>query len=407
MRDGAEAVENSVTRELRRACSCLFPDDYGRWDELLQDLTHDSLKEAYRRGVKAYHPDARHHHVKEQTPATDRFMDVQAAYELLAGYLNDKAEPGVRKGPLDRRIIAVGGAKGGIGKSIFVANLGVLLSSRGFKTVVVDLDLGGANLHLYLGNRALLKRTVNDFLKRRVATLPEIMVESGYGPLLIGGDSSELGAANIEFARKLRLIRAIRGIDADYIVIDLGGDTTFNTVDFFLMADYAVVLTTPESASYIGSYHFLKAALYRKLHRLSGPESRIDGEEEKALERVIRDLTLSPAGPRVRSVEELIDHVRAHQPMNLSVLMKVLADFAPYLVVNKVSGELEAARVAARIQEVSRKWLSREVTYLGGISEHSDVGKSARDLIPVVTRYPRGKMAEELAAIARRMLLLA
>ena len=48
-----------------------------------------------------------------------------------------------------KKVIAVGGAKGGIGKSIFATNLALLLSSVG-RTVIIDLDLGGANLHLYL-----------------------------------------------------------------------------------------------------------------------------------------------------------------------------------------------------------------------------------------------------------------
>lgn len=407
MREMSAIVRDDDNSQFYRAFSYLFPHEQGDREDLLKCLTFDRLKEAYRRGAKAYHPDSVHAPGKDRTSGPDRFVEIQEAYELLSGYLRERAEPLVRKSGSAKKIIAVGGAKGGIGKSIFVANLGIILSSKGFRTVLVDLDLGGANLHLYLGNRALLKRTVNDFLRRRAATLQEIMVESGYGPLLVGGDSSELGAANIEFARKLRLIKAIGGIEADYIVIDLGGDTSFNTVDFFLMADYAIVLTTPESASYIGSYHFLKAALYRKLHRLAGPESRVGGEEEKGLEKLIRDLTLSPEGPQVRSMADLIDHVRVHQPMNLSVLMKTLSDFAPHLVVNKVSSELEATRTAARIQDVSRKWLSREVRYLGSLSEQAEVGKSSRDLVPVVARYPRGRMAEEVGTIARRLLSFA
>ena len=62
-------------------------------------------------------------------------------------------------------VIAVGGAKGGIGKSIS-ANLGIYLARKGRQTVLVDLDLGGANLHLYLGETRL-PLTINDFLTQR------------------------------------------------------------------------------------------------------------------------------------------------------------------------------------------------------------------------------------------------
>lgn len=397
-----EVAEDSIKKELKIACYCLFPTEYKNHDDFLYTLTFEKLKDAYRKGAKAHHPDTSFAgHDRERSY---RFMEIQNAYELLACYLREKSDTPLQNSGVQKTIISVGGAKGGIGKSIFVANLGVYLSSRGFKTVVVDLDLGGSNLHLYLGNRALLTKSVNDFLKRRAATLQEIMIESRYGPMLIGGDSSELGASNIEFTKKLRLIKAVRNIEADFVIIDLGGDTSFNTIDFFLLADYAIVLTTPESASYIGSYHFIKAALYRKLHRLFGPESKFRDEPEKMLERLIRNLTLSPDGPKLKSISELIDMVRDHQPMNLSTLMKAVSDFHPYLVVNKVTNEIEATQVAMRIRDVSKRWLSKEVAYLGCISEQMEVKRSVKYLIPVVAKYPQGRLAGEIDKIAEKLL---
>jgi flagellar biosynthesis protein FlhG len=397
-----EATEDRIKKEIQIACSCLFPTEYNNHDDFFDTLTFEKLKDAYRKGAKAHHPDRSF--AGHERARSDRFMEIQNAYELLTCYLLEKSDNPLQKKGVQKTIISVGGAKGGIGKSIFVANLGVYLSSKGFRTVLVDLDLGGANLHLYMGNRSLLTKSVNDFLKRRAATIQEIMIESCYGPLLIGGDSSELGASNIEFAKKLRLIKAIRNIEADYIIIDLGGDTSFNTIDFFLLADYAIVLTTPESASYIGSYHFIKAALYRKLHRLFGPESKFRDEPEKILEKLIRNLTLSPDGPQVKSISELIDVVRAHQPMNLSTLMKAISDFHPYLVVNKATNEIEATQVATRILDVSKRWLSKEVTYLGCISEQREVKRCVTYLIPVVAKYPQGTLAGEIDKIAEQLL---
>ncbi len=397
-----EATEDRIKKEIQIACYCLFPTEYNNHDDFFDTLTFEKLKNAYRKGVKAHHPDASF--ARHERTESNRFMEIQNAYELLTCYLREKSATQLQKSGVQKTIISVGGAKGGIGKSIFVANLGVYLSLRGFRTVVVDLDLGGANLHLYLGNRALLTKSVNDFLKRRAASLQEIMIESSYGPMLIGGDSSELGASNIEFTKKLRLIKAVRNIEADYIIIDLGGDTSFNTIDFFLLADYTIVLTTPESASYIGSYHFIKAALYRKLHRLFGPESKYKDEPEKMLEGLIRDLTLSPDGPQVKSIPELIDMVRANHPMNLSMLMKAISDFHPYLVVNKATDEIEATQVAMRIRDVSKRWLSKEVAYLGCISEQMEVKRSVNHLIPVVAKYPQGRLAGEIDKIAEKLL---
>ena len=151
----------------------------------------------------------------------DYIMSKYNSYEFIASHGLKQMELGFEKDTFQKKIIAVAGAKGGVGKSVFAANLAVYLSTKGFKTVIIDLDLGGANVHLYLGKNFLLKQNINDFLKKRVNTLEEIKVKSDYGPYLIGGSSSELGTANIEFMKKMRLIKAIGNIDADYVILDL------------------------------------------------------------------------------------------------------------------------------------------------------------------------------------------
>ena len=117
-------------------------------------------------------------------------------------------------------IWAVGGGKGGVGKSLLTANISICLALMNFKVIVIDLDLGGANLALYLGEKFILDRTVNDFLSKKYPTLDDIIIKGKYGPLLIGGDSSELGAANIHYARKMKLLKAIKNLAADFIVLD-------------------------------------------------------------------------------------------------------------------------------------------------------------------------------------------
>src|SRR5882724_10833048 len=74
-----------------------------------------------------------------------------------------------------RRIIAVGGGKGGIGKSLVSANLGIALAQRGSSVVLVDADLGGANLHSCLGV-AQPQVSLSDFVNRNVARLEDVAV---------------------------------------------------------------------------------------------------------------------------------------------------------------------------------------------------------------------------------------
>ncbi|MCD6296188.1 MAG: AAA family ATPase [Deltaproteobacteria bacterium] len=395
-------LDNGQLREVKTACSHLFPGLMAGDREFLDHLDPGVLKNAYRRKVKAYHPDL--HPFRSKESLIPRFLQVRDSYKLLSSYLEKETRLSPKKGDTAKKIIAIGGAKGGTGKSVFAANLGVFLSSRGFKTVVVDLDLGGANLHLYLGEKALLKRSINDFLEKKFHTLSEVMIESRYGPLIIGGDSSVLGAANLPFYRKLKLLRAVSKIDADYVIIDLGGGISFNTLDFFLAADYGIVITTRESASYIGAYHFIKAALYRKLNRLFGPESRYGARKDEALERHIREFTMPANESDIKTIKDFVEHTRTRIPSGLPLIERAISDFHPYLIVNRVPHGFDANQIVTKVQSVSKTWLSKGVESLGNISFQTDVEKSVIDLVPVVSRYPGGELAMEIGHMAGCLL---
>lgn len=395
--------ETDRLREIRAACACLFSHAAAEDERFLETLSLDMVKRAYRRNAMIHHPDMnRHRDVNDVT--SDRFLTIRHSYEVLVRFLGGSAGIEADKALFRGKVIAVGGAKGGIGKSVITANLGICLASMGLKTVLVDLDLGGSNLHLYLGYRSILQNTINDFLRKRISSLADVMIKSDHGPFLIGGDSSELGSANIDFMKKMKLVKAIRAIEADCVILDLGGDTSYNMLDFFLQADHGVVVTTRDSPSYIGAYHFLKAALYRKLNRLSGMESGPAEERDPSLSHFIRDVTMSGNGHEPRTIDELIAAVRTEHPGYLSAVMKAVWGFNPYLIVNRLPGGVGPEEVAGKIQIVAKRWLSREVRLLGGIGRHPDVEKSAIDLVPAITRYPRGVFATEVAAIAKRLL---
>jgi len=395
-------LETDKIREIKTACACLFSEAAAENERFLETLSVDMVKRAYRRNAKVHHPDMKAAlAVKDVT--SDRFLAIQQSYEVLVNYL-ERMSPASDAVFSHGKIIAVGGAKGGIGKSVITANLGIYLASRGLKTVLVDLDLGGSNLHLYLGYRSILQSTINDFLKKRVDSLADVMIQSPHGPILIGGDSSELGSANIDFMKKMKLIRAINAIEADCVVLDLGGDTSYNILDFFLQADHGIVVTTRDSASYIGAYHFLKAAMYRKLHRLTGMESHSGEERNEQLGKYIRESTTSDDGQSTKTINELVAAIREDHPQYLSTVMKAVWGFNPYLIVNRVPHGVGPEEVAGKIQSVAKRWLAREVKLLGSIGRHPDVERSAIDLVPAIVRYPSGVFAAEIASIADRLL---
>ena len=397
-------LKNDELHRVRIACAFLFSPDHARDDFFLKNLELPLVTRAYREKAKRYHPDLHRDEPKEVIERRkERFVKIKASYDTLRNYFpqeNSGERP--HETPFRRKIIAVGGAKGGIGKSIFAANLGVLLSSAGHRTVLVDLDLGGANLHLYLGNTSL-PRCINDFLSKRIPRLEDAMVSSKYGPGLIGGDSSRFGAANITFAAKMKLLRSIRQIDADVIILDLGGDTSYNIVDFFLAADIGIVMGTCDPAAYLEAYNFIKIALYRKLNRLYGEESEYRLEKDPELAALIGLLSSHDTGERIANIHELRNRVRQQQPKNLFLINQLLRSFKPRLVLNMVEDRCCTDSVVWRIQEVAEKMLCTEVNFAGSIPLENDIKRSARDLIPAIAKSPNGSYATSLNRIVGKL----
>ncbi len=296
------------------------------------------------------------------------------------------------------RIIAVGGAKGGVGKSILAANLGVHLSNQGHGTVLMDLDLGAANLHLYMGVWGL-KYRINDYLDKKADTIEAIAVHTEYGPRLIGGGSSRLGSANLPFARKLKLMRAIRKIDADYVILDLGASTSFNILDFFLLADAGLVMTTCDPAAYLDAYTFIKMALYRRLSRLFGAESNYRKFKDEELQAVIRSFVKPDLIHTPQRISDLMEEIQRQAPQRSYLVQEAIKKFQPHLVVNLADSREEVKNLVLRMQKVAHRMLSTQIHLAGTICSDSHIARSTHDLKPEVGLHPNGLLARAIEQI--------
>jgi flagellar biosynthesis protein FlhG len=283
------------------------------------------------------------------------------------------------------------------------ANIGVYLASQGHRTVLVDLDLGAANLHLYLGVWALRHR-INDYLDKKVDDLESISVATEHGPDIIGGGSSRLGSANLPYTRKLKLIRAIRRMEADYIILDLGGDTSYNILDFFLLSDVGLVLTTCDPAAYLDAYTFIKMALYRRLVRLFGAESDYRRYKDDELQSVIQAF-VSPTGESdiPRYVTDLFNQISLQAPQGRELVERAVSEFQPKLIVNMAQNSKEVRELIQRMQTVALKMLSVPIDCVGTLSADPDVAKSTHDLVPEVARHPDGAMAQCISKMMKRL----
>ncbi|MCL6620958.1 MAG: P-loop NTPase [Syntrophobacterales bacterium] len=121
-----------------------------------------------------------------------------------------------------KKLWSIGGGKGGVGKSVFTLGLGICLARLGKKVILVDADLGGANLHTLMGVR-YPPLTLEDFLLKRVSRLEDLIIETQIAGIgLICGADDILGAANPTYAQKVRLLNQIEDLPADLVLLDLG-----------------------------------------------------------------------------------------------------------------------------------------------------------------------------------------
>ena len=163
------------------------------------------------------------------------------------------------------QIIPIAGGKGGVGKSLLALNLSIALAQSGRKVVLADLDLGGSNLHMMLGS-GKGQSGIGTWLTRSGVEFEDIVIDSEYPDLrFIPGDAEIPGLANIQANQKRSIIKNISNLDADFIIVDLGAGTSYNTLDFFLTSGCGIIVTAPALTATLNAYLFLKNVVFRMI----------------------------------------------------------------------------------------------------------------------------------------------
>ena len=273
-------------------------------------------------------------------------------------------------------IWAVGGGKGGVGKSVVSTILGFWLARMGKKPVLMDVDLGGANLHTLMGIKNP-PRTLNDFITRKFNSLEDICIDTEAKNLrLISGSSEVLSLANPHFSQKVKLINHFSRLDADYLVIDLGAGTSFNVLDFFLAAHEKIIVLTPEPTSIQNAYIFVRNAVYRSLSRLCS--------KSPSLQPLVK-IAMDPKNEfKIRTVKELLQFVQESGGKDAAEpLEKGIGEIRPVVITNMVRNikEKNAARI---VQIVSEKYLMIQSRELGSISYDKQIVAMVSDMSPLI-----------------------
>ncbi|MBF0407064.1 MAG: MinD/ParA family protein [Candidatus Riflebacteria bacterium] len=178
------------------------------------------------------------------------------------------------------RVITVASGKGGVGKTNLVANMAICLAQAGRRVIVLDADLGLANIDVIFGVRP--KKNITEVINGS-CTLEEIIVTGPSGVQIIAGGSgiSELAQLNPEASKILFREMKLLEDKADYFLIDTGAGISQNVISFCLAADQIVVVTTPEPTALADAYGLIKVvSQQRNDANLWVLVNRVESQEE-------------------------------------------------------------------------------------------------------------------------------
>jgi flagellar biosynthesis protein FlhG len=238
------------------------------------------------------------------------------------------------------KMIAVTSGKGGVGKSNMVINLGIALAELRRRVLIVDVDLGLANIEALLGIASDYNvQHVIDGLKR----LEDIMVTGPAGVRIIPGSSGMSKLADLTSKKRQQFIEHFSSLQGslDMILVDTMAGISRNVVGFAVAADEVLLVTTPEPTAVLDAYATIKTIFER-------------------------------------------------QP-NASIR----------LVVNMVKNERQAKQVAQRIETAVKRFQNRRVRTIGCVPHDQHLCEAVmkkRALMQLYPNSPAAKSVRELAA---------
>lgn len=244
------------------------------------------------------------------------------------------------KGTNELKVYSVTSGKGGVGKTNISVNISIALQNLGKKVLLVDADLGLANIDVVTG----LNPNYNmSHILYHGKSIKDVMVEGPKGIMILPGASGLYDLANIKTAELEYLLNVFKGIsdDFDVVIIDTGAGISKNVLSFVKSSDEAIIITTPEPTAVTDAYALIKI-IYKHVEKV-------------------------------------------------------------HLIVNRAENFKEAEATMHKILRVSRKFLCFDISYLGYVLEDKIVYKSNMEQVPFYINYPNGLASKCITIIGEQL----
>lgn len=240
------------------------------------------------------------------------------------------------------RTVAITSGKGGVGKTNVSTNLALMLAQAGERVIVLDADLGLANIHVVLG---INPRYHLEHVLRNEKSLRDILIPGPSGIQIIAGASGIAELANLDAERRQRFVSRLSELDnlADAVLIDTAAGLSHNVMAFVLAVDEVIVITTPEPTSITDAYATIKIV------SCENPTARL------------------------------------------------------HLIVNMAASETEAHQVAERMKLVCQQFLHVDLNVLGHLPQDAAVARAVREQRPFALSSPHSPCTRALAGIVEEL----
>ena len=295
------------------------------------------------------------------------------------------------------RIIPVASGKGGVGKSLIAANLGVAFAQAGQRVVLADLDLGASNLHLVLGYHSP-KTGIGTFLNDTKSDFNEVIADTDIrGLRFIPGDTEIPGTANLKAFQLRALVRRFLSLrnETDILVLDLGAGTHQSILDFFLLSGQGIVVSAPMVTAVLNAYVFMKNTVFRLMFT-----SFAKGSPARAyLEKARKD----GSGASKLYIPKMLPEIKKIDRVSHDNFMEHIARLHPRLIMNMIDDPKDAD-VAMKIRRSCEEYLDLKIEHLGVVYRDTVQDTALSSRLPILLYKPQSVLSQAIYRIADKIL---